>query len=420
MAAATQAIWTPQPRPDWLRLVNAEGRHMHIESLVPLEPQELLATARRTTGFDDFGVDDGWREGLERYVRSVNTESQLHLFGRLMVRSDVLRLLEARLGIEAAFAAHPEIDEEVISAPVVVSGLGRSGTTILYEILAQDPQFGSPLTWEVMFPYPPPDKATYGTDPRIERCEHLVTQWNRVAPTWTASHQNGALLPQECAFAMQLGFVGEILCAMSPVPSYAAWFLQQDLSPTYAYYKRLLKLLQWRNPRTHWLLKAPSHLDCLPILFKTFPDAHVVVSHRDPIKAQASSTAALGTLYWMRSDLPLDVTAHERYMVPEAMAARLNKVIDEIEVGTIPRAQMHNFLYADLVRDPMASIPKLYAEIGFTLSDTAAKRMKDYLATKPKGKFGTHKHAKVDNEEVMRRRGLLEKYQSYYNVPSED
>ena len=410
--------WTPPPRPDWVQQVVDEGRHMDIRSLVPLEPAELMATARRNTGFDDFG-EDSWLEGFHVFLKALDEEADLHLLGRLMTRSDILRWLEARLGIEAAYAQYPEIEDEVIDQPVIVTGLPRSGTSILFELLSQDPQFGSPRNWEIMFPYPPPETASYHSDPRIERCQHLVTQWNRVVPTYAAMHEMGAEIPNECIVAMSCTFMSENLPGQYQIPSYNAWYYQQDLRPAYAYYRRMLKLLQWKNPRRHWLLKAPSHLGNLPVVFDTFPDARVVITHRDPIVAQASVTNLLGTLYWMRSSQAFDARAFENLMTPEAGAARLDAVVDLLEQNAVPRDQVHNFLYADLVRQPLPALESLYRNMGQSLSDTAREAMDAYLARKPQGKFGKHQYSLGEQQENARKRQLYLRYQTYFNVPDE-
>lgn len=410
--------WTPPPRPDWLRQVNEEGRHMDIRHLVPLDASELMDTARRVTGFDDFG-DDGWREPFEILVDSINEEAELNLFGRLMTRSDLLLWLQARLGIEAAYRAHPEIEDEVIDAPVIVTGLPRSGTSILFELLAQDPQFGSPRHWEIMFPYPPPEAATYETDPRIERCEHLVTQWNRVTPSYATMHEMGARVPNECIVAMNGSFVTENISAHFQVPRYNAWLHQADIRYAYRYYHRLLKLLQWRNPRRHWLLKAPTHLGHLPVLFEVFPDARVILTHRDPLKAQASVTNLLGTIFWMRSDKPFDAQAFESLLTPESVAARLENVIDQLARGEIPRDRLFDFQYADLIRQPLPAVQTLYQQAGMALSPDATARMQAYLQHKPQGKFGKHDYSLGSPDEIARKRALFARYQDYYGVPNE-
>lgn len=412
------ARWTPPPRPDWLLRVNAEGDAMAIDSLVPLEAEELLATAQRNTGFTDFGSDE-WREGFDKLIKAVNEEAELNLFGRLMTRSDLLRWLEARLGIEAAYKAHPEIEDQEIVAPLIIAGLPRSGTSILFELLAQDEQFGSPRNWEILFPYPPPERATYETDPRIARAEQLVTQWSRVAPTYATMHEMGANIPNECIVAMSCTFRTENLSALFQIPSYNAWLYQSDLTHAYRYYRRMLKLLQWRNPRRHWLLKSPSHIGSLPVLFDVFPDARVVFTHRDPIKAQASVTNLLGTLFWMRSDKPFDAMAFENLLTPQATGARLDMVIDQIEAGIVPRERMFNFHYRDLIEQPQASVTKLYQEAGLELTPRALERIEQYQRHKPQGKFGHHHYSVGEREDIARRRVYFRRYQQYYNVADE-
>lgn len=405
--------WTPPQRPEWVQRVIEEGQHMDIRSLVPLGAEELMDAARRNTGFDDFGSDD-WLEGFHVFLQALEEEADLHLMGRLMTRSDILRWLEARLGIEAAYAQHPEIDDEVIDKPTIVTGLPRSGTSILFELLAQDSRFGSPRNWEMMFPYPPPEAEHYHSDARIERCEHLVSQWSRVVPSYATMHEMGAEIPNECIVAMSCTFLSENLPGQYQIPSYNEWYYQQDLERAYRYYRRMLKVLQWKNPRQHWLLKAPSHLGNLPVLFRVFPDARVVITHRDPIVAQASVTNLLGTLYWMRSSQQFDAGAFEDLMTPEAGAARLNGVVDLLASDALPAGQVNSFLYNDLISEPLKALDSLYSGMDMTLDAANREAMQAYLVAKPQGKFGKHEYS-VNKQD----RALYQRYQDFFGVPDE-
>lgn len=410
--------WKPPPRPEWVARVNEEGRGMDIASLVPLEPAELIARAMANTGLSDFGQDP-WREGFEILVKALNEEADLNLFGRLMTRSDLLIWLEERLGIEDAYRRHPEIDEQVVDAPVFIVGQARSGTSILFELLSTDGRFGVPTNWEIMFPCPPPEAATYRSDPRIAKAQHLLTQWHRVAPSFLSMHELGATIPNECKVAMNCTFTSDNLTGLFQVPSYYAWLAQADLTVPYAYYKRLLKLLQWKNPRRHWLLKSPSHTESLPVLFKVFPDARVVYTHRDPVRARASVVNLLGTLYWMRSDKPFDAASFERLMTAEAYAASLDRVIDQIESGEIPRAQIHDFLFADLMRSPPDALAALYGRLNMDFTAAAKKAAAEYLEHKPSGKFGRNVYELGEQERITRERALFARYQAFHGVPDE-
>lgn len=414
-AAVGARYWRPPERPEWLRTFLADTKSWDARAVAPLEASELIATARRNTGFSDFGPDD-WREPFEILLRSIEIEAELHFFGRLWTRQDFLLFLETRLRIEAAYKANPEIDDEVIDRPVIITGLPRSGTSILFELLAQDKRFLPPANWEFVLPCPPPEAATYRTDPRAARAHDLITQAGRVTPTYQAMHEMGAWIPNECGVAFRNSFLSGHLLATFQVPSYANWLFGADRTPAYSYYKRLLKLLQWKNPRERWLLKDPDHQPYLPTLFKVFPDAQVVVTHRDPVKAQGSVTNLLGTFYWMRSDKAFDARAFEELLTPEGVAARLEQMIDWIESGVLPVSQITHSRYADLIEEPLEALERIYGRLGLPFTTQAREAIATYLAHKPKNKFGAHDYA-IDKQD--RTRALFERYQSYFNVPSE-
>lgn len=414
-----QVAWVPPPRPEWVESFNDEGRHMDIRNLVPLDPAELIETAKRATGFNDFG-DGRWHEPFEILVKSLEEEAALNFFGRLMARNDVLNWLKALLGIHAAFKQHPEIADEVIDRPLFIAALPRSGSSILFELLSLDPGFGSPLQWEMMFPYPPPEAATYETDPRIDTCQHLVTQWGRVAPSFSAIHQMDARLPNECIFAQAACFTSEYFPSQFQVPSYIDFLATRaDWEFSYGFYKKVLQVLQWRNPRKHWLLKAPSHMNYVPTIFKIFPDARVLFTHRDPVVAQASVINLMGTLFWIRSDKPMEIKAFAGMLSPEAMAYGLNRTIDWLEDGAIPKDQCFNSLYADLIQSPVEAVRKIYDKAGMAFTADAERRIRDYLAAKPQGKFGKHQYGLANAAETARLRQLFSRYQSYFGVPNE-
>ncbi|WP_255326155.1 sulfotransferase [Sphingobium sp. EM0848] len=408
-------FWSPPPRPEWLARFLEETRSWDAHGVSPLDPQELIETARCNTGLTDFGADD-WREPFEILLKAIEEEADLHLFGRIWTRQEMLLFLENRLRIEDVYQRHPEIDDEVIEKPIFITGLPRSGTSLLFELIARDKQLMAPANWEFVLPCPPPEAATYRTDPRVPTAQDLITQMQRVAPSYQAMHEMGAWIPNECGVAFRMSFRSQHLAAAYQVPSYSGWLFAADPAPAYRDYKRLLKLLQWKNPRRHWLLKSPEHQSCLPTLFDVFPDARVVVTHRDPVRAQGSVTNLLGTLYWMRSDKRFDAAAFEQLLTPEGTAARLDQMIDWIETRRIPSVQIFHSRYADLVDTPIETLEGLYAQMGLEASEAFLAEVKTYLAGKPKGKFGAHRYAVDDAPET---RGVFHRYESYFDVPRE-
>jgi hypothetical protein len=409
-------VWTPPPHPGWLDAMNREGSYLDLPAVVPLDEGSLLEHAQRTTGLEDFG-DDGWREPFAVLVKALEEEAQLTLMGRLMARNDIILWLSTRLQVTDTLRRHPDILEEEIQAPMFIVGLPRSGTSILFELLARDPDVGVPLMWEALQPCPPPEAATYDSDPRIEVADRLFTQWGRVAPEFNSMHEMRGDIPAECGLLMAPTFISDHNASLHQTPSYSAWCAQADFLPVYEYHRTVLKILQWRNPRTRWLLKAPEHQVHLDTLLQVYPDARIVQTHRDPIKCMASTTSLMGTLYYMRSDQPFNAAMFENIIMGEPTARRLEHVMDQREQGIVPEANIADSRYQDLMDDPLGCIEGIYRHFDIALGEKARQRMIDYLAAKPKDKFGRHTY-QVD-EVRTRDRSLFSRYQARYQVPDE-
>ena len=153
MASNTPSTWSPPGHPEWLEAMNREGSYFNLEAVVPLDEASLIAHACATTGLSDFG-NDNWREPFAVLVKALAEEAQLTLMGRLMARSDINFWLSTRLQVTDLLKQHPEILEQPVPSPMFIVGLPRSGTSILYELLAQDPDVGVPLMWEALQPCP--------------------------------------------------------------------------------------------------------------------------------------------------------------------------------------------------------------------------------------------------------------------------
>lgn len=409
-------LWTPPPHPGWLSEMNREGSFFNLQAVVPLDADSLLQHARESTGLEDFG-DDLWREPFGVLVKSLEEEAQLTLMGRLMARSDIILWLSTRLRVTDTLKNNPEILEEEITAPMVIVGLPRSGTSILFELLSQDPDVGVPLMWEALQPCPPPEADSYNSDPRIAQADNLFTQWNRVAPEFASMHEMRGDIPAECGLLMAGTFISDHCASLHQTHSYSAWCLQADYLPVYEYHRKVLQILQWKNPRKRWLLKAPEHQVHLDTLLQVYPDARIVQTHRDPIRCMASTTSLMGTLYYMRSDQPFNAQLFDNIIMGEATSRRLEAVIAQREQGIVPAANITDSRYQDLMDDPIDCIGKIYAHFGMALSAATRQRMDAYLQKKPQGKFGRHSYP-VDARRA-RDRPMFKRYQTLYNVPDE-
>jgi hypothetical protein len=234
----------------------------------------VVAAAVAQTGLEDFG-DDSFREGLDLLLRSLRDEARLNARGEGYIYASIVTALSQRLQVENWYRRHPEIDDIEIEAPLIGLGLPRTGSTALSVLLAQDPAIRYLRRWESSQPCPPPSTVT-GPDPRIPMDEGHQVGSRAHVPTGTHA-------PMECLTLMMLDFKSHIFQAFAQIPSYSAWLVDKaDFTSTYAYQRRVMKLLSWGEPARPWRLKSPSHVLWLDALNEVFPDARFVMTHRDP------------------------------------------------------------------------------------------------------------------------------------------
>lgn len=401
-----------------LESVNGLGRRFLDDGrgMVSLDRETLLAKARRITGLDDFG-GDGFLEPLEVLLHSFEEDAGLNLIGRVTVQHEMLRLLCNRLCLQRDRRQFTAIAEEQIRQPVFITGLPRSGSTFLHALLAQDPCCRSPLVWEVMHPSPPPDCATFRCDPRIELTRKELSWIDVLMPGFERCHCIGAMLPQECIAMTDHSFLSYLFESMYFVTSYRKWHDLQDKLPAYQYHRLFLQQLQWRCPGSHWMLKAPSHLMALDSLFQVYPDARVVMTHRDPLKVLPSCASFA---HLLRAPFTGEIDLFElggevsRRWSESALAAT------SFRAGAGAKGSFFDVNYPELLRDPMAVVRGIYRFLDKELTPEAEAAMRLFIVEQPKDKHGAHLYS-------LRQFGLdaeaeeekFREYSNYFGVTPE-
>jgi hypothetical protein len=375
-----------------LRLINTVGRRFIKNgfSFMRLDEKTLLDKARAQAGLDDFG-DDSFREALQVLLQACETEADLSFVGRICVHGDSVRLLKNRLRLVADRRRHPGIAAEVIRRPLFITGLPRSGTTFLHALLAQDPAHRAPQVWEVMHPSPPPEKASYVSDPRITTTARQLKWLDLLMPDFETVHMIDARLPQECIAITSHDFRSYTWETMYAVPSYRAWHDRQDKRPVYEFHRQFLQHLQWRCPGQRWVLKAPSHLLALPALLQVYPDACIVLTHRDPLKVLASCASFTEVLRRGFSDhvdkASLAQEVRQRWEEGAGLAVKHRQAQGEMQ------RQLFDVHYLELLRDPMSMVRRIYAHFDLELSASAETAMERFLLANPKNKGGVHRYS---------------------------
>jgi hypothetical protein len=331
-----------------------------------------------------------------------------------------VQFLVNRLQITETLRSSPSILDGPIDAPVFVTGTGRSGTSILHELMTQDPALRAPLTWEMRYPCPPPDPATARSDPRIAMADRDMTAWNLVTPEYRTMHENAGHLPNECSQLVQQAFFSNTWMGQYDMPEYTAWFATSDPTPAYRFHRRFLQLLQSAGPPARWVLKDPWHLGAMGALFGVYPDARVVVTHRDPLAVLPSLVNIMACLRWQRSDHV------DRERLVESVVTGTAWVLDattrRLDTGKLPADRVVHVRYADLVGSPDSTMQSVYDALQLDLTPEVASRMSDYLAAKRRSRAdaGTHEYSFADlGIDPAETRARFAAYQERYGIPSE-
>jgi hypothetical protein len=380
-------------------------------------PETLIARACELADSDDFGAPDGWRDGLVRLTDGLCTEAQLSPLGVEIAVLDIVGPLTNRLRIMQWRKANPAVAAAPIDRPIFIAGQPRTGTTILFDLLAQDPGLRPPLTWEVDAPWPVPRPESYATDPRIAQIQANVELSEQLVPGLLTHHPMGALLPQEDVRIWAGQFCSMIFGVQYRLPTYSRWLLYDaDHRDSYRYHRIFLQHLQ-SGVSGQWLLKSPAHLWQLDTLVAEYPDAVIVQTHRDPLNVISSIAALTQNVRRLASDRS-DIRECARQSCEE-ITVGLERAMLVRDSGVLAPGQLVDVQFADFIRDPLATIRRLYTALGRELTPLTEQRMRDFLSAHPGDGGGaryTWSDTGLDADAV---REQVSAYQDRFGVPTE-
>ena len=344
--------------------------------------ERLLQQAVAQAGYEDFGPGD-FRDGLEVLLDSLERDGDLHPDTDTAVVGDLRRRLINRLEVEAWYAQHPEVEDVAIRGPIDINGLPRTGTTALADMLSLDPQFRCLRGWEQTKPVPPPMVDDEAGDPR--RLAFVRIHEERSAEH-AALHIFEVDATMEDTEILGMAFHGQQMTL--PVAGYRKWWRSADLTDTYEYHRRVVKLLGSKRPPELWLFKAPHHKFHLEALAAAYPDARFVMTHRDPAKVVPSYTSLVSTIFPPAAaqrnlqSLGREVSEHLREGMQRAIEER----------GRIGEERFLDIHHGELVTDPKGTIRRVYDWLGLELTPAVAKTIFDWQEANAMGAKGTHRY----------------------------
>ena len=378
-------------RPALLALFNRAGRLAESIGFRPFELQSdrILAGARKASGFDFR--DNMFEDGLERLIRSLRTEARLNTFGKFAMRNALRRSANSRFLVEKAISENPSILDERIDEPVFIVGMPRSGTTILQALLHRDAAHRSPLWWECLLPFPAPTPETWRDNPRIDTVREELDRLFRLVPDIRRKHYIAADAPQECVAITALNFCSFQYLALADLPGYGEWLAcEADQARNLRWHKRFLQFLQSGGIRpARWLLKSPLHLLRLKALFEVYPDARVVMPHREPSRFLASVASLMASTRSLHTDRHDPLRAGQALL--RTWSGYLERFLRDRE-SLDRESRFVDFHFDDFVGNQMHVVDTIYGRFGWKLDSLSRARMVEFLRRERKGKHGAHRY----------------------------
>ncbi len=374
--------------PPPFRLINAFGRVTQAKRVnrFQFEERTVLGEAMRQVGLTDFG-DPQFEDGLQALSTAAEQDASLHFLGRISLRRSVVESLINRLLLIEAQKRKPEVFDAPLIPPLIVLGLPRSGTTYLHRLLAEDPAHHAPPFWELVRPLPRPGKR----DDRREVISQELVWRKRVAPELDRKHFITVDTPEECLFMLGATFEALLFWVLAPVQGYIEWYMTQDHTRKYQEYRAWLQVLQAATPGKRLVMKAPEHTGALAALLHAVPEAQIVQTHRDPVRAYASFNSLIATTH---------ATSSTHANVKRMAATNLQLLETEITHNLAAREAspevVHDVRYDALVADPIKTVQGVYNRFGFNPSDAYQARLAAYVQEHPRSKHGAHRYALED------------------------
>ena len=374
-----------------LRAVNIFGEVLANcgAQAIRLDAEAILADSQEKT--EHTLNDDLARVGLNVLVNALNSESKLNLFGRFAIRNMLRRSLQSRLQVERAIETQPELCEQEIHCPIFIIGMPRSSTTILHALLHLDRNHRAPLCWECLLPYPAPNAEDYLSGNRLNIVRKEFEQIFRFVPDFKKKHYMEAESPQECIGITALNFTSFQYLSIAHAPSYHDWFVNADQTRNLRWHRRFLQFLQSGGVKSNrWLFKSPVHLMRLKDVFNVYPDAIVIVTHRNParvVPSTASLISSMRSLYSDREDSKR--TGQEQLTIWSDYMVRFMRDREQLN----KEDQILDIHFDEFNRDQMRVIDSIYDNFGWTLHAEDRIHMEQFLREQPRGKHGVHEYS---------------------------
>jgi hypothetical protein len=353
----------------------------------------IINQAKHRTQLTEFGPDQ-FIEPLNVLINSINTEAHLTEAGEAAQTERLINALSNRLRKQHLLRTHLEIHAETVSVAVVITSLPRTGSTMLQRLLGASPLLTATHWWETIFPLPLEGETRFEHHLRLQHARALIAMIMGAAENIETMHPMDPLAHDEDLMIVEQSFVSTMPEAMMYVPSYGAYVLSADDSWVYEELTDYLKILQWQSPARagrKWILKSPNHMQHVPRILAQFPEALMVMTHRDIVQVMGSWFSLAESL--RRADSSADVTR-------ENVAHWIHRWRTGLQTTQRARAtapdRFVDVAYTDLLAEPLSAATTIHTRAGLPFDAATRNALQAWLAANPRDARPSHRYALAD------------------------
>lgn len=354
----------------------------------------LIAQAIEQTGLSDFG-DTWFFEHIDVLIPALNKQARLSPEGLFAAQHMIVTHLVNRLRHKQFLKNHPDILDEKVEVAAVLTGLPRTGSTMLHRMLAAAPNLTGIKWYETQNYVPLEGEDIEDPSPRLEAARGVLAYMLDKIPELMSIHPMDIEQPDEEVIILGQLFSSSMIESTYFVPDYSEWLSEQDPRNAYDDLIEILQSLQWQIPSRRdkqWVLKTPGHLMALKTVLDVFPAAKIVMTHRDPVSTIPSYCSMEASLYRMTTD---ELSNEE---IGAFWMRRLKAWLDNFMKvrADAPSGRFIDVNYKDLIENPTYEGARVLTAANIAMSDSIQNGMEDWIEANRREHRASHKYCLED------------------------
>ena len=353
-----------------------------------LDPEGLIAAARRSTGLDHFGHDSGWRDRLDVLTGALHGEASLNAVGQTIAHGQIVAALANRLRLSALWNRHEEIGDWPLVAPIIVVGQMRSGSTRVQRLLACDDRLAHTRFFESWNPAPRWRSLPF--DDRRLRGSLALLAAKVMNPQFGVIHPTGACAADEEIGLHNIALYGSAFEAQWRIPSYVRRGEAGGNREVYREFRRHLQTIGWlrgRRDARPWILKVPQFTQDLGDVLSVFPDARIIVLNRDPADIVGSSASLVYNQMVVQSDRVDRSWIGREWVRKTALRSKRTRLA--LARSSHARAFLD---YEAVEKDWRREMAKVYAMLGMSFTSQVQQKMARFLGQRSHARLCRHRY----------------------------